>query len=352
MLKGANNMKYPYAAMYKNVYKYDEMKRAEHMAVRQTVGWYLWTHQLVEVTGADAAAFLDYIFPKNIANLAIGRERYTTMLNDAGQIIDDVVVFRMGESKFWISTLFKTDLQAWLAAHKGDRDAAWTDVTGQWEMYAVQGPKSLEMVNSLVKAPVDDQKFFEIRANEIDGIPVYINRAGYTGEKLGFEIYYPKAEAPAQEQKLRRLAPTFAGREVTEFQVMAWTLPCEAGFYYMRDLKHTDPFEVGLEGGINWEKDFIGKDALLKIKAEGPAREVVGFTVEEADIHIKGRNVGNEGEKVFVDGEEVGRVMKICYSYVRDINNGTIICKKGSLKPGDHVLLHGHEAVICAPKFL
>lgn len=345
-------MKYPYPVMYKNVYKYDDMKRSEHMAVRKTVGWYLWTHQLVEVAGPDAAAFLEMIFPKNISNLAIGRERYTTMLDESGQIIDDVVVFRMDEGKFWISTLFKVDLQAWLEAHKGEKNVDWTDITGNWEMYAVQGPKALEMVNALVKNPVDGQKFFEIKANEIDGIPVYINRAGYTGEKVGYEIYYPKAEAPEQEKKLRALAEELGGKEVTEFQVMAWTLPCEAGFYYMRDLRHTNPFEVGLEGGINWEKDFIGKEALLKIKEEGPAREVVGFTVEEADIHIKGRNMGNEGEKVYVDGEEIGRVMKITYSYVNEINNGTIICRKGVLKPGDKVLLHGHEAVICAPKFI
>lgn len=345
-------MKYPYPVMYKNVYKYDDMKRAEHMAVRTSVGWYLWTHQLVEVTGGDVVPFLEGIFPKNIGNLAVGRERYTTMLNDAGQIIDDVVVMRMGEDQFWISTLFKTDLQAWLAAHKGELDVAWADITGNWEMYAIQGPKSLEMVNALAAQPVDDQKFFEIRTNTIDGIPVYINRAGFTGEKLGFEIYYPKAEAPAQEKKLRELAASLGGREVTEFQVMAWTLPCEAGFYYMRDLRHTNPFEVGLEGGINWDKEFIGKEALLKIREAGPAREVVGFTVAEADIHIKGRNLGNEGEKVFVDGEEIGRVMKITYSYVNETNNGTIICKKGVLKPGDKVLLHGHEAVICAPKFI
>ena len=345
-------MKYPYPVMYKNVYKYDDMKRGEHMAVRSTVGWYLWTHQLVEVTGVDVVSFLEKIFPKNIGNLSVGRERYTTMLDEKGCIIDDVVVFRMDNAKFWISTLFKMDLMAWLAAHKENLDVQWEDITKNWEMYAVQGPRSLEMVNALVKNPVDNQKFFEIRANEIDGIPVYINRAGYTGEKLGYEIYYPKAEAPAQEKKLRELAPTFGGREVTEFQVMAWTLPCEAGFFYMRDLKHTNPFEVGLEGGINWDKEFIGKEALLKIKEEGAAREVVGFTVEEADIHIKGRNMGNEGEKVYVDGEEIGRVMKITYSFVNEINNGTIISKKGILKSGDRVSIHGHEAVICAPKFI
>jgi aminomethyltransferase len=163
---------------------------------------------------------------------------------------------------------------------------------------------------------------------------------------------YIEYKAPEQEKKLRTLAESLGGREVTEFQVMAWTLPCEAGYFYMRDLKHTNPFEVGLEGGINWDKDFIGKEALLKIKEEGAKREVVGFTVAEVDIHIKGRNLGNEGEKVYVDGEEIGRVMKITYSYVNETNNGTIICKKGALKPGDKVLLHGHEAVICAPRFI
>ena len=120
----------------------------------------------------------------------------------------------------------------------------------------------------------------------------------------------------------------------------------------MRDLRHTNPFEVGLEGGINWEKDFVGKEALSVVRDTKAAREVVGFTVEEADIHIKGRNMGNEGEKVLVDGEEIGRVMKITYSYVHETNIGTIICKKGILKPGDKILLHGHEAVICAPKFI
>ena len=345
-------MKYPYPVINRNIYKYDDMKRGEHMAVRTTVGWYLWTHQLVEVTGADCVAFLEMIFPKRIGTLAVGRERYTTMLDEQGIIIDDVVVFRMGEQKFWISTLFKGQLMGWLEAHKGAFDVAWTDITNQWEMYAVQGPKSLEMVNALVAEPVDDQKFFEMRANKIDGIDVWVNRAGFTGEKLGYELYFPKAEAAAQEPKLRELATSLGGREVTEFQIMAWTLPCEAGFYYMRDLAHTNPFEVGLEGGFAWDKEFIGKEALLKVREEGPEREVVGFTVAEADIHIKGRHMGNEGEKVFVDGEEVGRVMKIVYSYVNEINNGVIICKKGVLKPGDKVLLHGHEAVICAPKFI
>ena len=91
--------------MYKNIFKDDEWKRSEHMAVRECVGYYLFTHQLMEVTGADAGRFLDYIFPNNIASLAVGRDRYTTMLNDDGEIIDDVVVMRLEEDKYWVHPL-------------------------------------------------------------------------------------------------------------------------------------------------------------------------------------------------------------------------------------------------------
>ena len=179
-----------------------------------------------------------------------------------------------------------------------------------------------------------------------------INRAGFTGEKLGYEIYVAADQADAIEQALNEVSPKFDARQVTEFQVMAWTLPTEAGFYYMRDLRHTNPLEVGLDRGIGWDKDFIGKDALLKIREEGPAREMVGFTVEEADIHINGKHLGGPGEAVCVDGEEVGRVSKIVYGYVKDTNIGYILAKKGSLKVGDHVSIHGHEAVITEKSFL
>lgn len=321
--------------MYKNVYKYDEMKRSEHMAVRKTVGWYLWTHQLLEVEGADAVAFLERIFPNNIGNLKIGSERYTTMLDEKAEIIDDVVVLRMGEQKFWISTLFIYSLMDWLDKQKGDYQVAYADITSQYHMYAVQGPKALEMVNSLVKKEVNDQKFFTIRENEIDGVPVLINRAGFTGEKIGYEIYAASDKADLLEEKLKAAAVPFDGKEVTEFQILAWTLPTEAGFYYMRDLRHTNPLEVGLDRGINWEKDFIGKEALLKIKEEGPVREMVGFTVEEADIQIESKHLGAPGAPVIVDGEEVGRVSKLVYSYVQETNIGYILAKKGALKIGD-----------------
>lgn len=339
--------------MSKNVYKYDDMKRSEHMAVRNTVGWYLWTHQLLEVTGSDATAFLDYIFPNNIANLSVGRERYTVMLDDNAEIIDDVVVFRVKENTYWISTLFIFDLIKWLNAKKGDRNVSYQNITDSQVMFAVQGPKALEMVNSLVEQPVDDLKFFAFRENKIDGKQVLINRAGFTGEKYGYEIYIAADEYDFMMEKLDAAAKALGGQEVTDIQIMAWTLPTEAGYFYMRDLRHCNPIEAELDKGINWAKDFVGKEVLLKIKEEGPTREFVGFTMDDPDTRVIGKNTGGPGHPVTVDGEEIGRVSKITYSYVQEKVAGYLLVKKGSVKIGDHVTLKGeHDAVITQKSFL
>ena len=340
--------------MYKNIFKYDDMKRAEHMAVRNTAGWYFWTHQILEITGPDVTAFLDYMFPNDIANLAVGRDRYTTMLNEQGEIIDDVVVMRMEEDRYWVSTLFASKTDDWWYFHQGDYDVEWTEITDEWAMYAVQGPRSKEIVESLTKDSIEGLKFFAHMETEIQGIPCLINRGGFTGEKWGYEIYVSPEDGEALEALLAPAVAERGGREVTEFQVMAWTLPTEANFYYMRDLAHTNPFEVGLEKNINWEKTFIGKEALIKVKEEGPAREMVGFEVPEADIYIRSKQYGGPGEPVYIEGEEeeVGRVSKLVYSYVKEVNNGYILAKKGKLHVGDQIRIHGYDAVITEKNWL
>ena len=338
--------------MYKNIFKYDDMKRSEHMAVRTTVGWYFWTHQLLEISGPDVTAFLDYLYPNNIASLAVGRDRYTTMLNEEGEIIDDVVIMRMSEDRYWVSTLYATKTDDWWYFHQGDYDVDWSEITDEWEMYAVQGPKSREMVEGLVKDSIADLKFFAHMETKIHGIPCIINRGGFSGEKLGYEIYISPENCDALEELLRPAAQKLSGRQVTEFQVMSWTLPTEANFYYMRDLAHTNPFEVGLEKNIQWEKEFIGKAALLKIREDGPAREMVGFEVPEADIYIRAKQYGGPGEAVYLNGEEIGRVSKMVYSYVKEVNNGYILAQKGKLRVGDRIKIHGYDAVITTMNWL
>jgi len=291
-------------------------------------------------------AFLDHIYANNIGSLAVGRDRYTTMLDEQGDIVDDVVIMRRDDDRYWVSTLYASKADDWWYYHQGDFDVDWDDVTAEWSMYAVQGPKSKELVGSLTTQPIDDLKFFAHAENQICGLPVVINRSGFTGEKLGYEIYVAADDRDAVEAAIREAAEKLGGREVTEFQVMSWTLPTEAGFYYMRDLSHTNPFEVGLEANIDWDKDFVGKEALLKVREEGPTREMVGFEVPEADVYIQSKQYGGPGQAVLVDGEEVGRVSKLVYSYLKDVNNGYILAEKDKLHLGDKIKIHGYDAII------
>lgn len=114
-------------------------------------------------------------------------------------------------------------------------------------MYSVQGPKSRDVLNAIANKRVDDLKFFAMMDADIDGIPVMINRGGFTGEKLGYEIYVAPAQKGTVEKMLAEAVAAVGGKKVTEFQVMVLTLPGEKGFYLMRDLLDSNPLEVGLD---------------------------------------------------------------------------------------------------------
>lgn len=337
--------------MFRNIYQRDTMKRADHEAVRNSVGWYYYTHQLIEVKGSDAAAFLDYIYPKNIGNLANGRARYTPMLNEKGIIRDDVVIFRMEENLFWVSTLYAKRGLIWLNDHKGSYDVECRDITSEYDMYSVQGPKLKELINALVKNNIDDQKFFEIRDNEIDGIPVKINRGGFTGEKWGYEIYLDPKCRKDIEAKLEEKGKAFDARHVTEFQVMVLTLPTEKGYYLMCDLEQSTPLEIaGFSKGINWDKEFIGKEALVRQKETGPEHELVGFILQDPDAIICSRDKTGEGAPVtLTDGEHIGYVTKVTYGFTVEKTIGYMWLEAGRVQKGDTVIVDDiapYEAVI------
>jgi aminomethyltransferase len=338
--------------MFKNLYKYDDMKRAEHEAVRKAAGWYYFTHQLLEVSGSDAAAFLDKMFAKPVANLAPGSARYTTMLNEEGIIIDDVVVFSWAKDKFWISTLYLRKMIPWFDAHKGTGKVEYKDITELWDMYAVQGPKSKDLLNAILEKKIDDQKFFTIRDNGIDGIPVKISRAGFSGEKLGYEIYMAPESRKKIEEKLDEQGKAYGAKRVEEFQIMVWTLPTEKGFYLMTDIGRLTPFEAGLDQGIDWSRDFIGREALEKIRGEKPKRTILGYTVDEDDAHIEARDKGGPGAKVILNGEEVGRVLKYTYGYTCNKSIGYVLVDSSKARVGDKVILNDYHATLTDRVFI
>jgi aminomethyltransferase len=321
----------------------DAKVKAQHEAVRKTAGWYDFTHQLLEVSGKDATVLLDKMYVCSIAKAKVGGAKYTAMLDKNGIIIDDVIVFRLEENKYWISTLHISRPVKWFDANKGAFDVAYKSVTSDWTMYSVQGPKSKNLVNAVLADKVDDMKFFTIKDSKVGNVPVKVARSGYTGEEFGYEIYIAPASKELLEAKLAESGKALGAMQITEVDVMAYTLATEKGYVLLTDICDANPFEVGMEKAIDWSKDFTGKEALEKVKAEGAKRELIGFTVDDINAKIYG---GPKGAPVIKDGEIVGKATKFTHGFTVGKNIGYALVEKAKARIGDKVTINYVEAVL------
>lgn len=298
--------------------KNDVLRRKEHEAVREGVGYYDFTHQVLDVKGKDAATFLDKVFVNDIKNMKEGHALYTTMLNEDGKIIDDVIVFRLEEEKFLISTLYIDKMIKWFDKFKGGCELDYKDITSKLTMFAIQGPKSKDLVNKIVDKDISSMKFFTIDENTVGDLDVMVARAGFTGE-LGYELYVESDKKDKLEEKIKTAGEEFGLVNITT-DVIIGSLPGEKGYVLMSDLEGTNPLEVGYGWTVHWDSNFIGKNALLKEK-EDVKRDLFGFELDgEAEIEA--------GDAVFCDGKEIGKVTKFTYGYTLEKFIGYCLIKK------------------------
>lgn len=298
--------------------KNDVLRRKEHEAVREGVGYYDFTHQVLDVKGKDAATFLDKVFVNDIKNMKKGHALYTTMLNQDGKIIDDVIVFRLEENKFLISTLYIDNMIKWFDKFKDGCDLDYKDITSKLTMFAIQGPKSKDLVNKIVDKDISSMKFFTIDENTVGDLDIMVARAGFTGE-LGYELYVESDKKEKLEEKIKTAGEEFGLVNITT-DVIIGSLPGEKGYVLMSDLEGTNPLEVGYGFTVHWDSDFIGKDALLKAK-EDVKRDLFGFELDgEAEVEA--------GNPVFCDGKEIGKVTKFTYGYTLEKFIGYCLIEK------------------------
>ena len=189
------------------------------------------------------------------------------MLNEDGKIIDDTIVMHMAEGVWWVSTLYAPISSSGRAPTRA-YDVSYEDITPAIDIYAVQGPKSLKVLNAILAEPADDIKRFQVADNKIGDIAVKIHRSGFTGE-LGYEVYCAMEDTAAVEAAIRETAAKFDAPELTILEVYVRSLPVEKGFALRQDMYMLTPYECGLGWSVNLEKDFVGKEALLKAKEEG-----------------------------------------------------------------------------------
>lgn len=326
----------------------DESCRVQHEAVRNTAGWYYFTHHLIEVTGPDACKLLDRVYVSNIAKLVPTRGRYTMMLTEEGIPQDDCVIFCLEENKYWISNLHPPRTLRELEDHKEGLDVEFRKITKEVDMYAVQGPNACAMVESLAAENPSGQKRFQIVDNRIGDLEVKIAKGGYTGE-AGYEIYIKPSDCEKLEAILAEASPKFEAMKVDEFDVMAYTLATEAGLYLVTDIDEADPFVSGLEWMIDWSKeDFLGKEAVLKAKDQPRTKELIGFTIDKDFVKAHG---GPYGAQISKDGEVLGHCTKFTYGFTVGKWVGFALVKAGKVKTGDRIYVDYDEAVVTERPF-
>lgn len=311
--------------------KNQENLRREHEAVRNKVGYYDFTHELYEVTGKNAGKFLEKMFVNSVEGTKPGGLVYTTMLTEDATIIDDVIILRLEDERYWVSTLFIEDMKKWFANYLGMEDLHFKDLSEEVKMWAVQGPDSRKLLNDLLEEDVSDMKFFEMGDNKLAGIDVKIARAGFTGE-LGYEIYAKTEDADKVIEELEEKGKKYDLVELTS-DVVLTSLPGEKGYVIMDDLKGTNPLEVNFGWTVDWDTDFVGKEALEKVREEGPKRKLLGYSVEDDAAKIAA------DDKVKVDGKEVGRVTKAFYGFTVEKSLGYILLDSEYAKLGDKVTI-------------
>ena len=263
----------------------------------------------VEITGPDAAEFMQLLTPRNLSQCQAGQCKYVMITSEEGGIINDPILLRLGENHFWLS-LADSDVLLWakgVAVHSGmDVNIGEPDVSP----LQLQGPKSLEIMKVLFGEEISTLRYFWLQELELDGIPLVVSRTGWSGE-LGYELYLRDASRGDElwERIMAAGKPSGlrAGHTSTIRRIEAGMLSYHADM----DIG-TNPFELGLDRLVDLDMDaaFIGKAALKRIKAEGIRRRQVGLEI--AGLPIEGTNTRFWPAKI--DDKEVGVVTSAVYS--------------------------------------
>ena len=295
---------------------------AEHRAVREAAGLFDISHMAeFRVEGEKAAAFLDYVLAGRLSTMKIGKAKYSLVLAESGGIVDDVIVYRLGEQSFLVisnagnrdavASAFDLAQRTWVAMSSEVPEPveeagtlAVADVTDDYALIALQGPEARGILNStpgveITGTALDELGYYAWTEGTFDGAPLFVARTGYTGED-GYELMIPTAQAAALWDAAltagtdRGLVPCgLAARD---------TLRLEAGMpLYGHELsRDIVPAQAGLGRVLAVDKEaFVGKDGLSSGPADAPV--LVGLVSE-------GRRAGRAGYAVLRGDDTVGEI--------------------------------------------
>ena len=278
---------------------------AEHRAVRERAGLFDLSHMgELFIEGPEAGAALAYALASDPPSLAIGRAHYSMICGPDGGILDDLIVYRLGEERFLVvANAGNAQLVSDTLAERIDGQRAILDDRSlATVLCAVQGPRSAEILAPLTDVDLSALRYYAIDEGRVAGMPAIVARTGYTGED-GFEVFVETGRGEELWDALHSaggplgLIPCGLGARDT--------LRLEAGMpLYGNELdRDTNPYEAGLGRVVKLEKggDFVGRSALERVAREGPTRRLVGLVV-------RGRGIARHGYPVFAAQHRTGIV--------------------------------------------
>jgi aminomethyltransferase len=285
--------------------------REEHIAVRTRCGLFDLSHMgEVRFSGDQALDVVQRLVTNDVARLEVGGALYGVMCNEAGGIVDDVVVYREPDGYMVvINAACRPKDVAWMSEHSGD--CTFEDIGDSVALLAVQGPRAVGLVSSLCSDDIAALRPFHCMDAEVAGVNASVSRTGYTGED-GFELYVDSADAPGLWDSLLEagrpegLIPCGLGARDT--------LRLEAGLrLYGQDMDdRTDPYSCALAWTVKLQKgEFIGSPALERLDPKHPPRRFVG-------IELQGRAIARHGQQVLTGGEVSGEITSGTYSFTLD----------------------------------
>ena len=285
---------------------------AEHNATRTAVGLFDVSHMGRFRLDGASEAFLDRVVTRQVAGMKPGQIRYSLVTNEAGGILDDVLVYHLCDARgqdchvLVVNASNRQKIWDWLAACQPGGDVRLWDCTLETAMVAVQGPRAIEIVHKLVSVDPSSLRYYTGATGEFAGAPVVVSRTGYTGED-GCELIVPAGAVVELWQRLLAAAEPFGG--------MAAGLGCrdtlrlEAGMpLYGHELNEDiDPFQAGLDFAVNLERrSFPGRDALAKLREHRAAAPV--------GLQLAGKRVPREGYAVLAGEQAIGHVTSGTFS--------------------------------------
>lgn len=313
----------------------------ECTTVRNRVGIFDVSHMgRVLVEGADAASFLNRMTTNDVSSLALGRGQYSLFCNPSGGIIDDLTVFRIGSSKFLVvyNAGNREKDWNWLQKNKGSSKATMSDVSDHVAMFAVQGPKAGGVLRNISAARLDEIERYGTKDVKVMGLSCLVTRSGYTGED-GFEIYV--WDAPVNNPSNALAIWDMILAEGKEYGVRPVglgardVLRLEAGMcLYGNDMdEKTSPVEAKLNWVVRLEKgDFLGEEAIRRLKSRGPDRIRMGFRLTD-------KGIPRRGQEIRSDDEIIGKVSSGTFSPTLGIGLGMGYVKPSHATVGEKLAI-------------